>query len=71
MISAPATYLFIPVPNPEQLAKEAELAEMQLLGEAEYTEYVEMQDDFISFSEDSGSEESDDSVSFFLGNFNV
>jgi hypothetical protein len=44
---------------------------MQLLGEAEYTEYIEMQDDFISFSEDSGSKESDDSVSFFLGNFNI
>jgi hypothetical protein len=44
---------------------------MQLLGEAEYIEYIKMQDGFILFSEDSGSKESDDSVSFFLGNFNV
>jgi hypothetical protein len=63
-----AGHLFIPVPDPEQLAKEAELAGIQLLGEAERAEYIEIQDDFISFSEDSGSEESDDSVTFFLGN---
>jgi hypothetical protein len=41
---------------------------MQLLGETEYTEYTEMQDNFLPFSDsDPSSEESDDSVTFFLG----
>ena len=64
-----AGHLFIPIPDPEQLAKEAELAGIQLLGEAEHAEYAEMQDDFLPFSDsDPSSEESDDSVTFFLGN---
>lgn len=55
-----ASHLFIPVPDPEQIAKEAELAglvRIQLLGE---TEYVEA-------GSNSSSEESEDSVTFFLG----
>jgi hypothetical protein len=67
-----AGHLFILVPDPEKLAKDAELAGlagMQLLGEAEHAEYAEMQDDFLPFSDsDPSSKESDDSVTFFLGN---
>jgi hypothetical protein len=60
-----AGHLFIPVPDLEQLAKEAELAGIQLLEEAE----AHTQGDFLPFdNSDSSSEESDDSVTFFLGN---
>ena len=63
-----AGHLLIPVPDPEQLAKEAELAGVQLLEEAEHFE-AHTQGDFLPFGDsDSSSEESDDSVTFFLGN---
>jgi hypothetical protein len=60
--------LLIPVPNPEQLDKEAKLARAQLQ-EEEAEHFEATQADFLPFDDpNSSSRESDDSITFFLGN---
>ena len=63
-----AGHLLIPVPDPEQLDKEAKLARAQLQ-EEEAEHFEATQADFLPFDDpNSSSRESDNSVTFFLGN---